>query len=142
MRDIVHNLGLVTAIAPAVYAADNAPVVVDLLGFNQAMVAIHVASGGITFTASNKVEFVLAHSDDGTTFDPVTDADVQGVSGISGGIIQSLKTAHADPKIYKIGYVGNRRYIRLLADFSGTHGTGTGIAATVVKGQPAQKPVA
>lgn len=142
MRDIVHNLGLATLLAPAVYGADNAPVIVDLYGFNQAMVAIHVATGGISFSSSNKVEFVLSHSDDGVTFDAVTDADMQGVSGITGGIIQALKAAHPDPKTYKYGYCGNRRYLRLLADFSGTHGTGTGLSAMVVKGQAAQRPVA
>ncbi|WP_296435592.1 MULTISPECIES: hypothetical protein [unclassified Rhizobium] len=142
MRDIVHNLGLAVAFPPALYTADNVPGVIDLYGFNQAMIAIQVATGGITFTATNKIEFVLTHSDDGVTFDPVTDADVQGVSGISGGIIQALKAAHPDPKVYKVGYVGNRRYLKLLADFSGTHGTGTGLSATVIKGQAAQRPVA
>jgi hypothetical protein len=79
---------------------------------------------------------------DGTTFDPVTDDDVQGVAGTTGGIILALKTAHADPTITKVGYVGNRRYLKLLADFSGTHGTGTPLAATLVKGNPSEAPVA
>ncbi|CAK7257250.1 MULTISPECIES: hypothetical protein [unclassified Shinella] len=141
MRDIVSNIGLVTAIAPAVYTADNTPPALDLLGFGSAMLSIHVGVGGITFTGTNKIEFVLTHSEDGTTFDPVTDDDVQGVAGTTGGIVLALKAAHADPSVTKVGYVGNRRYLKLLADFSGTHGTGTPIAATLVKGNPSQAPV-
>ena len=40
----------------------------------------------------------------------------------------------------KVGYVGNKRYLKLLADFSGTHGIGTPIAATVIKGNAHERP--
>lgn len=142
MRDLVHSIGLVTAIAPAVYAADNTPAAVDLLGFNSATVGIHVGAGGITFSGTNKIEFVLTHSDDDVTYTPVADVDLQGITGTTGGIVLALTAAHAAATIHKYGYVGNRRYLKLLADFSGTHGTGTPIAATVIKGQASQRPVA
>ncbi|MDR7147060.1 hypothetical protein [Rhizobium sp. BE258] len=141
MRDIVNNLAVISAIAPAVYAADNTPSVIDLLGFDSAMIAIHVGAGGITFTASNKLEMVLSHSDDGTNFDLVTDADLQAITGVAGGIIASFKAAHPDPTVHEVGYKGNRRYLKLLADFSGTHGTGTPLSAVVIKGNAAVRPV-
>ena len=34
----------------------------------------------------------------------------------------------------KIGYIGGKPYLKLLADFSGTHGTGTPVSALVVRG--------
>ncbi|MCX5513727.1 hypothetical protein C3941_13715 [Kaistia algarum] len=142
MRDLASNLGIVNAIDPAVYAADNTPAAIDLLGFDSAVLSLHIGAGGITFSGTNKIEFVLTDSDDDVTYAAVTDADVQGVSGISGGIIKSLKTAHAAADVTKIGYVGNKRYLKLLADFSGTHGTGTPIAALVIKGHARAKPVA
>lgn len=142
MRDIVSNIAMVTAIAPAVLDADNVPATIDLKGFDSAMIAIQVGVGGITFNGTNKIEFVLSHSDDDETYTPVDQADVQGVTGVAGGIILALKTAHGDPSITRVGYVGNRRYLKLLADFSGTHGTGTAMAATVVKGNPRHAPVA
>jgi len=142
MRDLVNNLAVISAIAPAVYAADNTPVVIDLLGFDSAMVAVHVGVGGITFTGTNKLEMVMSHSDDGTNFDAVTDGDLQGITGVSGGIIASFKAAHPDATVHEVGYKGNRRYLKLLADFSGTHGTGTPLSAVVIKGNAQQKPVA
>ena len=142
MRDIQSNLGLVEAIAPAVYVADNTPAVIDLLGFGSALISLHVGVGGITFTGTNKIEFVLSHSNDNTTYTPVAQADVQGVTGVTNGIVKSLIAAQAASSLNKIGYIGNKRYLKLLADFSGTHGTGTPFAASVVKGHAQSRPVA
>ena len=38
--------------------------------------------------------------------------------------------------VISIGYVGGSRYVRVTADFTGSHSTGTAVAATVVKGHP------
>ncbi|CAN7436792.1 hypothetical protein [Neorhizobium sp. LjRoot104] len=143
MRDIISHIGLVNVITPAILATDNTPATIDLAGFDSAMLAIHVGTGGITFNGTNKVEFKLTHSDDDTTYDAVTGADVQGVDTVdTGGIVYALKAAHADPTITKVGYIGNRRYLKLLADFSGTHGTGTPIAVILIKGNARHEPVA
>lgn len=141
MEDLVHNLGFAVAIPAATYAADNTPASVDLLGFDSAVIELHIGVGGITFSGTNKIEFVLTHSDDDTTYTAVTDADLQNVSGTSNGIVKALTAAHPAADVTKIGYVGLKRSIKLLADFSGTHGTGTPIAATVVMGDPANAPV-
>lgn len=142
MRDIHHNLGIVEAIPPAVYSADNTPGAVDLLGFDAAEIAIQVGVGGITFTGTNKIEFVVTHSDDDVTYAAVTDEDLLGVTGVASGIVLALKTAHAAASVTRVGYVGDKRYLKLLADFGGTHGAGTPIAATVIKGHACTKPVA
>jgi hypothetical protein len=143
MRDLVNSLAAAVLIPAATYAADYTPAKVDLLGFEGAMIAIHVGVGGITFDGTNKVEFKLTHSDDDSTYAAVTDADVQGVDSVgAGGIVKSLIAAHAAADITKIGYVGGKRYLKLLADFSGTHGTGTPIAAEVIKGHARYWPAA
>ncbi|MCK0207522.1 hypothetical protein MWN33_05685 [Starkeya koreensis] len=142
MRDIISNIAVASVIAPAAYDADNVPAAIDLKGFDAAMLAIHVGAGGISFNGTNKIEFKLTHSDDDATYEPVTDADLQGVSGVSSGIVLALKAAHPDPSVTRVGYVGNRRFIKLLADFSGTHGTATPLAATVIKGHARERPVA
>jgi hypothetical protein len=141
MRDLYSNLGVAVLLASATYAADSTPASVDLDGFDSALLAIEVGAGGITFTTSNKVEFVLTHSDDDTTYTNVADADVIGVTGITGGIVKSLVAAHAAADVSLVGYIGGKRYLKLLADFSGTHGTGTPLSALVIKGQPRIKPV-
>ena len=143
MRDLFHNLGIAEAIPPAEYDADNTPATIDLLGFESALLTIHVGVGGITFSGTNKIEFKLTHSDDDSDYAAVADDDVIGLSSVgTGGIVLALTTAHAAASITRVGYVGGKRYLKLLADFSGTHGTGTPIAATVIKGHANERPVA
>ena len=142
MRDLHSSVAVATLIGAATLAADNTPSSVDLQGFDSAEILLAIGAGGITFSGTNKVEFVLTHSDDDSTYTAVADADMLGVSSITSGIIKSLTSAHAAAASYRFGYKGGKRYLKLLADFSGTHGTGTPIAAMVLKGDANLKPQA
>lgn len=143
MRDAYHNLAIAEALAPAVYAADNTPAAIDLLGFESALLSLHIGAGGITFTGTNKIEFKLTHSDDDSAYSAVEDADVIAASAVgAGGIVHALTAAHAAASITRVGYIGGKRYLKLLADFSGTHGVGTPLAAIVIKGHAQERPVA
>lgn len=133
MRDLASNLALAVAIPNATYAAENTPAAVDLAGYEAALIALGIGVGGITFTGSNKIEFVLTHSDDNVTYTNVETKHVTGAT-VANGIIKSLIAAKAAADVSEIGYVGNKRYLKLLADFSGTHGVGTPIEAIVIKG--------
>ena len=88
-----------------------------------------------TVSASVSTEVGRPPSDDGVTYAAVTDDDVvkdaYAPTSITGGIVRALTAAHAAATVQKLGYVGSKRYVKLLADFSGTHGTGTPIAAIV-----------
>ena len=132
MKDFHSGLTVQTAIGAEVLSANNTPPAIDLQGCRGAELVLNVGIGGITFTASNKIEFVVTHSDDGASYSNVTDSDMLGVTGISGGIVKALKSAHASAASYRYGYVGGKRYLKVLAKFSGTHATGTPIAADVL----------
>ncbi len=143
MRDIHSALLVARAIEPAVFAADNTPPAVDLLGYNAAEIVLNIGVGGITFSGTNKIEFKLTHSDDDSTYTAVTSADMLGGLTVgTGGIIKALTAAHAAAASYRYGYKGGKRYLKLLADFSGTHGTGTGISAAVLRGHGNVQPEA
>lgn len=142
MQDIHDGCNVAVAIGAATLSADNTPPAVDLAGYQTAEIVLAIGVGGITFTNTDKIEFRLTHSHDDSTYVNCTDADVVGASAtITNGIIKALVSAHAAAAVYRFGYVGPRRYLKLLADFSGTHGVGTPIAATVVRGNAAYKPV-
>lgn len=135
MQDMHSDLSVASAIDAATLATDNTPVAIDLRGFDAAEIVVAIGAGGITFTASNKIEFKLTHSDDDASYEPVTEGDVLGVEAIgTGGVIKALVAAHAQAGVYRFGYVGGKRYLKLLAAFSGTHGTGTPIAGVVIRG--------
>lgn len=137
-RDHASNLSPVQIIDTGVLSADSAAASIDLLGFASAVIALSIGVGGITFTGANKIEFKLTHSDDNAAYSDVTDTDLVKdqlfPTVVAGGIVRSLTAAHAAPTVQKLGYVGGKRYLKLLADFSGTHGAGTPISAVCLRG--------
>lgn len=137
MEDIHSCLTLTKLLGAAVYSADANSGWVDLQGYDAAEIALSIGVGGITFDATNKISFVLEHADatDQSDAATVTDADLLGVSSTSNGIVKALTAAHAAAAVYRFGYKGGRRYLRFTADFSGTHGTGTPISSTLIKGE-------
>ena len=130
--DFASNLKAVSAVPPAVYDSDQASSALDtsLYPFKALTLEIYVGVGGISFDSSNKIEFVLTHSDDDQTYVAVTNDDVvfayPALVG-AGGIVKSLVAAHASPDITVVGYRGKKRYVQVTADFSGMHGIGTAI---------------
>ena len=141
-KDFSTSISPVQAIGPAVIAADNTPAAIDLGNFGAAVINISVGVGGITFSDTNKIEFKLTHSDDDSTYDAVTQEDISGVTVDTGGIVRSLVAAHAAASLTKVGYHGGKRYLKVLADFSGTHGTGTPISVVCNRVLPYIGPVA
>ena len=95
MKDMHSDIGVAIAIGAASLTADNTPPAVDLQGFDAAEIVLAIGVGGITFSGTNKVEFVLTHSDDDTTYTNVTADDMLGVSSVTDGIIKALVSAHA-----------------------------------------------
>ncbi len=145
--DLKHNIKVLNAITPAVLDADNTEVEIDTDGFKSVTVQTNFGIGGITFSASNKVEFKLTECDtSGGAYTAVAEDDVimpYGESWASGGIIRSLIAAKAaiDTEVHAVGYRGKKRYLKLLADFTGTHGTGTPMSASMIIGSPMAAPV-
>jgi hypothetical protein len=142
MKDIHSDLSVVTAIGAAALNADNTPATIDLRGYDAAEIVLAIGVGGITFTGTNKVEFKLTHSDDNVSYVDVTTADMLGCTVATGGIIKALVAAHAAAGTYRYGYIGSKRYLRLLADFSGTHATATPMAAMVILSHGHNRPEA
>lgn len=143
MKDMHSGMIAALMFGPVVLTADNTPVAIDLQGYNAAEILLSIGVGGITFDATNKIEFKLTHSDDDVTYDAVAVSDVLGVGAVgTGGTIKALTAAHAAAAAYRFGYKGGRRYLKLSADFSGTHGAGTPVAALVLKGHGFNNPQA
>jgi hypothetical protein len=144
--DLRSNIKAKVHQAYAVVSTDQTPTAIDTLDWGSLTFEIFVDAGGITFSGTNKIEFKMQHSDDNSTFVAVTDDDViRGAADTavdSNGTVRSLIAAHAaadtSPTLH--GYRGKKRYVRILTDFSGTHGTGTGIYISAVQGHPYHKP--
>lgn len=127
MRDIASNIGPVQALAPQVLSANNTSDPIDLIGFNAAAVVINTGAiaGSGDFTAK------LQESDTTTPGD-FTDVAAAHLVGAFPASLEANSVA-------KVGYIGHRRYLRLVT----TRSSGTSIAAgaVLVKGHPSDAPV-
>jgi len=127
MRDIANNISVVQMVAPAVQAATITSNPIDLQGVNSAMVVINtgaIASAG-DFTAK------LQESDTTTSGDF---ADVA-AARLQGTFPASLPAA----SVVKVGYVGFKRYVRLVMTKNG--GTSIAAGAVLVAGGASERPV-
>lgn len=137
MRDLNSNLDFNVVLGPVVATADANGTAVDLQDYGSCEFAIAVGIGGITFDATNKIEFVMEESDNNSDFTAVAARDVLGApAAVVSGIVRALIAAHAAAAVYNVGYRGSKRYARVKTDFSGTHGVGTPVAITAVRGHP------
>lgn len=122
-------------IAPSSLSADNTPAALSIEGFRNIEVVVGVGVGGVTFSATDKVEFKLRDGDGTVGNHAAVDAvDVVMETGEtlgSNGIIRSLIAAHAAGTGKRVSYVGDGTHLSCLADFSGTHGTATPIYVAV-----------
>ncbi len=142
MKDLKNNIGVVQSLAPAERNSDANGTGVDLQGFESATVVIDMGAEGITLSSTNKIEIELEHSDDNSTFTDVTSsADVIGATPDSNGVIATFDDPGEAPAISSVGYIGGKRYIRAVANFSGTHGSATPLGVSVIKGHARKNPV-
>jgi hypothetical protein len=128
MRDIANNIGVDQTLAPVDYTATTKGTAADLQGFNSA--AVIVNTGAITSAGL----YVVSVQESDTT----TDGDFANVAATD--LVGALPASLAATSVYKVGYVGGKRYIR--AVITKTSGTSIVAGAVVVKGNAADKPVA
>ena len=137
MRDLANNISVVQSLAPAVRTADANGTGIDLQGFESATIVVDTGAEGVTLSSSVKIDFKLEDSDDDSTYSAVTSAThVTDGTVDSSGIFLTLDANAETPQVASIGDVGGKRYVRVVADFTGSHSTGTAVAASVIKGHP------
>lgn len=140
MRDLHSKLFVMQAVGANMLAATAASATIDLADHNSAEIVLGIGIGGITFNATNKVEFIVTHSDDDTTYAAVDTAHILGAGTITDGIVKALTSAHAAAAAYRFGYIGGKQYVKVTPTFGGTHGTGTPMFCAVIAGNGRMNP--
>ncbi len=137
LRDISNSLKVSTAISPVNAGSGDTPIVssiIDTKGFDSLMFAIamgSLADANATFTT------LVEDGDSDTLADNAAVADAQ-LDGTEAGA--SFTFAH-DNSTRKIGYHGNKRYVRLTITPSGNTGD-VYLSAVAIQGHAHAEPVA
>ena len=128
MRDLENNIGAVQAVAPAVLTATNTSGAIDLAGFGSAAVVINTGA----IAASGDFTAKLQESDTTTPGD-FTDVVAANLTG-------TFPASLAADSVVKVGYIGNKRYLRTVLTRNG--GTSIAAGAVIIKGNALNRPVA
>lgn len=147
MKDLYSNIALLSGHDPIVAGDGTAPaaVVFDLAGYDSAVFVYWVGLEGATLGTSNYWAVKMEHAPDNGAgaagdYANVAAADVQGATPASGVVI-TVNAPTLDNAIYKIGYVGGKRFVRVTISETGT-GPDLPQALMVIKGHPLDAPVA
>ena len=145
MQDLTHNIVVGNSIINAVKTAAANGTGIDLKGFEEATALVSVGAEGDTLSSSVYFEISLEHSDDDSTYTDVTQSEIVNGTIAAGGIWLKLDgTTGGDPDTaggqWQLGYVGGKRYVRLVLAKTGTHSNGTPISGMIVKSRPRVAP--
>lgn len=123
-RDLRSNIDAANSLPPAARIATANGSGVDLRGYESAMALVHFG----TWTDGTHTPS-LQESDDNSTFTAVAAADQQ-------GSFTAVSSAGGNNTVQRVGYVGAKRYTRVIMTVAGAT-TGAVSSATIVRGQPA-----
>jgi len=149
MKDLHSKISVVQAIAPKTYSTGiSGTADVDLQGYNSCEIEITFGDHADTLSAAVDFDVTLHDSPDTAgVHGDWTDVAAAGLLGCmddypSSGIILHVEDDADTNQVYRIGYVGGERFIKLDVATNGTHATGTIIGVNVIKGDPELAPVA
>lgn len=136
MREFISSIHPIVALAPAAEAvADNTAqvsAIIDRLGFDSLTFLIGT---GTLVDADATFAVSMSHGDDSGLSDgaPVAPADIAGSLALAGF------TFADDAKARKVGYLGNKRYVRLTITPANNTGAAP-MAVLALLANPAQRP--
>jgi len=135
MRDLANRVVQSAVLAPVVQNATVTSAAIDLLGFQSAMISVATGIEGVTLSSSVHWTFILQHSDDNSTYTDVTaSTDVTDGTVDSDGIFLKLDDNAETPQVSGIGYIGGKRYLKVITTKTGTMSTGTAMSINCIKG--------
>ena len=142
MKDLYNNIEVVSLLAPVSVTATGSITDIDLKGFNSACILIHLgADSGTGLSTTDYWTFTLKDSPDGITYTNVETADMLDLT-VTNGAVLVVDSTDEDNTLYKIGYVGGKRYLELTYTETTTGSNTTLMAIELIKGDPEVAPVA
>lgn len=140
MKDLYNHLVPIQAIKPVLVLDATVPaaVEVDLAGSNSALIII--SCGAKVAGDTGTIDVALTHAADNGAgvagdYSDVVLADVQGpTAALTTGIIKNLAGGAVTAGIYKVGYTGGKRFIKITVTETNANATGTILGITVLKG--------
>jgi hypothetical protein len=130
-KDTYSSATTVVALYADTARADVEGVTVDLKNYTSCLFSVNVGASFAALSSSNYILVILQESATGSSWTDVTSqSSVFGTFAVQDS--GALGKVVADSVMYRFGYNGNKRYVRLLLDYVGTHADVTIIGAEAI----------
>lgn len=131
-KDLYTTVLTKRSLAPALRAATANGTAVDRAeDTSMFQAALVIVDCGVVTDGTHTIE--VQESADNSSWAAVATADLQGT--------EPAMTSSVDDQIFEIGYLGTKRYLRVITTVTGSPSTGGIYGATIVLGDPRVKPV-
>lgn len=135
LRDVDHGASAAQSLDPIIITADKNGDTVDLQGYESALIVLNTGISGDTLSGTVYVEYEVEESDDDSVWTDVADKDLtRTVTGNNTGTIAKIDDPAEDDAVHISSYIGGKRYIRVVANVTGTHTNGIETSACVIRG--------
>jgi hypothetical protein len=143
LKDLISNIELNKMLKAATRTGDANSSSVDNQGARALVLEASIGTSGDTLSGSVKIELEVEHSDDNSSWSDCANSDLSSyVTGTNTGTFAVIDAPGEDDQIYKTAYKGSKRYVRVVANFTGTHTNGTPLAVTGIAGKLETMPAA
>lgn len=136
MLDLENVTTVQQIIDPVVLSgtSDVTSAAIDLAGFRDVNIAVLVGESGDSLSGSLKVELEVQESDDDSTYTACANADItNAVTGTNTGTFAVIDAAAEDDAVYQTKYLGDKQYVKVVANLTGTHTNGIPLGAIAIK---------
>ena len=139
-REIFNSIKIENVVIAQVLTASATPAVIDMSDASSVDFLVNMGNSGDTLSGSVYWTIKLQESSDNSTFTDVTDSEslliaIDGEKQVGAtSIVVDAPTV--DQKNFVISYKvpGNKQYLKLLINATGTHSNGTPVSAVAIKG--------
>lgn len=140
--DHASNLKKIQVLDPVTLTADVDCTGVDMQAYEDVSFYVLVGESGDTLSGSVMIELEVEESADDSTYTDCADADLSSsVTGTNTGTFAVIDAAAEDDAVFQVQYYGDKRYVRVVVNVTGTHSNGTPIGAISLQ-TPKYLPVA
>lgn len=145
MRDLENGVGVQQIVDPVTASGttDITSEEIDTQKFNGLCLRALFGESGDTLSGTVYVEAEVQHSNtSGSGYAACANSDLTTyVTGTNTGTFAKVDAAAEDDAVYTTQYIGNKRYVKVIFNLTGTHTNGIPVAALAEKLVPKYPPV-
>lgn len=141
-KDMISHQNPIQLLVAAAQKVTVLSSAIDMQGFDALTLEAFLGVSGDTLSGIVLIELEVQESADDSVYTAVADDDLIGdvVTATNVGTFGLIDDPAEDDQLYKIGYRGTKRFIKINAVFTGAHTNGIPLTLAAIQGLPSYSP--